>query len=133
MDGPLPLAVVFFAVLGLIGLTRALGFVARPVLSGPDEAHGLAQSISGGFIPVQTIVATDGGGALLRDGAGRIAIIAPIGAHFLVRLNDGSWIVRQAPDGQVAISGTDFACRLALGSAAQQWVNAVDGIGSPAT
>lgn len=130
MGGPLPLAVALLAVLALIGLTRLLGFVARPALSGADEAHALAQSIPGGFIPVQTMVATDGDGALLRDAAGRIAVVAPIGAHFLVRLNEGNWTVRVSPEGQLAISGTDFACQLMLGVAAREWLEASTGIGS---
>lgn len=129
MAGPLPLAVAVLAVLALIGLTRMMGFVARAALSEAGEAENLAQSLPGGFIPVQTLVATDGGGALLRDETGRIAVVAPIGAHFLVRLNEGDWVVQGHPNGRLSISGTDFVCRLALGSAARQWLTVLNGIG----
>ncbi len=129
MAGPLPLAVAVLAVLALIGLTWMMGFVARPVLTDAGEAESLVQSLPGGFIPVQTMVATDGAGAVLRDATGRMAVVAPIGAHFLVRLNEGDWVVQEHPNGQLSISGTDFVCRLALGSAARQWLTVINGIG----
>lgn len=132
MGGPLPLAVALLAVLALIGLTRMLGFVVRPALAGAGEAESLAHSIPGGFASVHTDLATDGAGALLRDASGRIAVIAPIGAHFLVRLNEGDWVVQEAPDGQLAITGGDFACRLALDGTARQWLGALNGPGSAA-
>jgi hypothetical protein len=132
LGGPLPLAVAFLAVLALIGFARLLCFADRTSLSGAGEAHGLAQSIPGGFIPIQTTEATDGAGALLRDATGRIAVVAPIGAHFFVRLNEGDWIVEESPAGQLSIFGKDFACQMALGSAAQQWLEAINGGGGAA-
>ncbi|MEO5707603.1 MAG: hypothetical protein ABIT10_10630 [Alteraurantiacibacter sp.] len=126
MDGPLPLAAALLAVVALIGLARVLGFVARPLLSGPGEAEELAQTLPGGFISCRTELVSDHSGALLRDASGRIAVVAPVGAHFLVRLYDGDWSVTQAPDGQILIAGADFSCRFRLDRGAQNWFDPTD-------
>lgn len=130
MEGPLPLAVALLAVIALIGLTRLLGFVARPSLSGADEAEALAQAIPGGFNSTHTDLATDGAGALMHDAEGRIALVAPIGTHFYVRLDQGDWVAEQASNGQLAITGRDFACRLAMDGNAARWAAALQGTGS---
>lgn len=126
MTGALSLALALFAVLALIGLARGLGFVARPSLAGPLEAEELAQTLPGGFIATFIELAIDGGGALLRDRSGRIALIAPIGAHFLVRLYESEWSVTQACDGQLAIVGSDFSCHLKFAAPVLQWLGAMD-------
>jgi hypothetical protein len=125
MDGPWQLALALPAVIALIALTRLLGFTARPVLAGFEEVRALVQSLPGGFAASRIDLAIDGGGALARDAAGRVAVVAPIGAHFLVRLNDGGWIARSAPGGQLAITGSDFACSLALDARAGDWLEAI--------
>lgn len=122
MAGPLPLAVALLAVLGLVLLAHALGFSRRAVLTGPDEALALVQSLPGGFVPGDMILDRQGGGAVLRDRHGRIAVVAPVGVHFLARLADGSWHVAGGADGKVAIRGSDFSAQLDLGADGPRWL-----------
>ncbi|MXO60312.1 hypothetical protein GRI89_12260 [Altererythrobacter salegens] len=51
-----------------------------------SEAVRLANEISGGFHPVATLLSVTRTAALLRDGADRLALVAPCGAHFVSRL-----------------------------------------------
>lgn len=121
MSGPVPLALSLVAVLALIGLTYALGFARRGTLSGSDHAFSLAQSLPGGFLPAEIILARDGCGAVLRDRDGRLAVIAPIGAHFLVRPVERGLHVRRSHSGAVAIQGRDFFAELDLGGDGDAW------------
>ncbi len=121
MSGPLPFALALLAVAALILLTRVLGFRRQGTLGGTEEAEALAQSLPGGFLPVRITIAHGGDGALLCDGAGRVAVVAAVGAHFLVRMADKSWAVHQVSDGRLAVAGGDFSCQLQLGNAHDEW------------
>lgn len=125
MGGPLPLAVALLAVMGLVGLVHLLGFGEDPSLAGTREAEEIAQTLPGGFVATETVLAKDGSGALLRDASGRIAVVAAIGSHFLARLLEYDWAVALADNGQLAIAGEDFSCRLSLDGSAPHWFKAM--------
>ncbi|TIX49365.1 hypothetical protein [Alteraurantiacibacter aquimixticola] len=74
------------AVLFLIGLARWLGFAGKPQLTDEAEAAALAASLPGGFAARDIALDCVGHGALLADADGRVAVIIPHGAHFMVRL-----------------------------------------------
>lgn len=121
MSGPVPLALSLVAILALIGLAYLLGFNRRGTLAGPDHAVLLAQSLPGGFLPSSIILARDGGGALLRDQLGRLAVIAAVGAHFLIRPFEPGWLVRRSDGGALTIKGRDFSAELDLGGDGEAW------------
>ena len=121
MAGLLPVVLALVAVLALVGLTRWLGFDRRGVLPGPQQASALAQTLPGGFRVAEVIVARDGRGALLRDAQDRIALVAPIGAHFLVRMAESGWHLRREGGDGLAISGKDFSTFLDLGPDCDPW------------
>ncbi len=80
------------AIAMLTGLAWAMGFRSDPML---DEAAAIAEAEGriAGFRAAFVQLAEDGRGALLRDSAGRLAIIMPLG---------DSWLVRRIPaDAQV--------------------------------
>lgn len=121
MSGPLPLAVALFAVLALVLLTYLLGFTQGARLAGPEHAATLAQSLRGGFAPCDIVIARDGGGALLHEREGRVAVIAAVGAHFVVRQAEPGWSVREAGAGYLAVDGGDFSAILDLGNDSRRW------------
>ncbi|MXO70920.1 hypothetical protein [Alteraurantiacibacter buctensis] len=131
MSGPLPLALALLAVLALVALAHWLGFSRAAKLSGPDHATALAQSLPGGFSPVDLAISRDGGGALLRDASGQVAIIAPVGAHFVVRLPANRFYARPAGKGLIEVRGEDFAALLDLGEEGARWLAILSGA-SPA-
>lgn len=122
MSGPLPLALALFAVLALVGLSHVLGFNQSSALGGPDHAKALAQSLPGGFSPRDVLMAQDSKAALLRDQRGRVALVAPMGAHFLVREAEASWQVRQGHSGRLTIRGSDFSADVDPGSEGASWL-----------
>lgn len=121
MAGLLPVVLALFAVLALVGLTRWLGFSRPAVLAGPEQARALAQSLPGGFRVADVIVARDRRGALLRDAQDRLALVAPIGAHFLVRTAETGWHLAREDGGRLAISGKDFSTIIDLGPDCGTW------------
>ncbi len=127
MGGPLPLALALLAVMALVALTHWLGFTGAGRLAGPDEAASLAQSLPGGFTPSRITLAREGAGALLRDRQGRVAVIAPVGAHFLVRSQGPSWQVKRTTDVHLDLRGADFAAILDLGPETDHWFTVLAG------
>lgn len=122
VSGPVPLALSLVAVLALIGLAHVLGFSRRGTLAGSDHASSLAQGLPGGFLPCEIILARDGSGAVLRDRDGRLAVITPIGAHFVVRPVEPGIELRRLHRGAVALRGRDFSAELDLGSDGEDWI-----------
>src|SRR5688572_17886213 len=133
MGGPLPLALTLLAVMGLIGLVHLAGFVAQPSLDGMTEAAELARGLPGGFVATEVALAEDGRGALLCDAQGRVAVVAPLGAHFVVRLRDQDWRVAREFPGQLSITGRDFSCSLRLGAREPPWLGAFPHSGAATT
>jgi len=125
MGGTLPLALSLLAVAALIGLARWLGFVKQGRLADFREAEELADSLPGGFRAVATVLDQSGAGALLRDAMGRIAVVAPKGAHFIIRLVAPGWRAQIIGADVIQLSGPDSACRLTIGPAASDWLDAV--------
>lgn len=78
------LAGVIFLV--LVAKYLALGSDAR--IADEAEARELADNALCGFSASETVLATGGKGALLRDGQGQIMLLAPHGARFAARLLD---------------------------------------------
>lgn len=121
MSGVVPLILSLVAVLVLIGFVHVLGFSQRGILAGPDHAVLLAQNLPGGFHPSDIILARDGGGALLCDQQGRLAVVAPIGTHFVVRPVEPGWQVRKLDGGTVAIRGDDLSAEFELDDERGAW------------
>ena len=128
MSGPLPLALALVAVLALIGLSRVLGFNRSGALGGADHATALVQNLPGGFAPHDILFAQDSRGALLRDIRGRVALVAPMGAHFLVREAEPGWQVLQGNAGRLIIRGSDFTVDINPGIAAASWLAILAGL-----
>lgn len=126
MSGPMPLALALAAVLALILLTHWLGFSRGATLSSTDEAAELAQCLPGGFAPTEAVLAKDRRAALLRDELGKVVLVAPVGAHFLVRSVEVGWAIRQSDTARLQIEGSDFTAELSLGPACQHWLDAVE-------
>ncbi|WP_305097389.1 hypothetical protein [Croceibacterium aestuarii] len=85
------------AVASLTWLAFRFGFSGRPQFHDGAEAERLADEISGGFRPVATLLSASRSAALLRDEDDRLALVAPSGAHFVVRLlSPSSSIVRRS-------------------------------------
>jgi len=84
------------AIAMLTAIAWAMGFRSDPVL---DEAAATAEAQGrlAGFRAADVQLATDGRGALLRDAAGRLALILPLGDGWLVR--------RIPPDARVRYKG----------------------------
>jgi len=92
------------AIAVLTGLAWAMGFRSDPVL---DDAAARAE-VEGrlaGFGAVSVQLAADGRGALVRDAAGRLALILPLG--------DG-WLVRRVP-ADARLIYTDGVLHVVLG------------------
>lgn len=74
----------------VMGVSR-LGFAREARLAGEEEAREIASHAPGGFVPVAIALDREGRGALLRDAGGRIVLLAPHGAHFIVQdLGEGA-------------------------------------------
>lgn len=121
MSGPLPLAVALFAVLALVLLTYLLGFTRSGKLAGPGHAVSLAQSLRGGFDPCDIVLSLDGCGALLHEREGRVAVVAAVGAHFVVRQAETGWSVSEAGTGRLVVKGSDFSAIFELGEDTPRW------------
>lgn len=120
MNGLLPLLGAGLAVALLMLLAARLGFRGVPQLSCADEARQLATSLSGGFKAVELALDQKLHGALLSDHCGRVALIAPFGAHFLARE-----LAPRAPcerlGGQLTFRIDGRELRLDLGDEANRW------------
>lgn len=84
-----PLLISAIAITVLTGFAWALGFRNAPVLNAA-AAIAEAEGRLAGFQAASVALASDGRGAVLRDAAGRIALVLPLG--------DG-WVVRRLPPG----------------------------------
>jgi len=72
------------AIAMLTAIAWVMGFRSEPVL---DDAAAIAEAEGrlSGFRAASVQLAADGRGALLRDAAGRLALILPLGDGWLVR------------------------------------------------
>lgn len=116
------------AVAFLIVLAWKLGFSGRPELADQAHARALADEVPGGFEAVAVALDRTRCAALLRDASGRIVLIAPAGAHFVVRrLGPGSKAACEG--GRLTVSGSGVSASLDLGREAGDWAEAIAGLG----
>jgi len=108
-----------------------LGFVREARLAGEEEARDIAGLAPRGFEPVALALDRDGRGALLRDAAGRIVLLAPHGAHFVVRELDPP-ARAQAHGGMLSLMcerHTTSLVSLDLGDSAPDWAARISALG----
>ena len=122
MNAVAPLLLAILSVMALVVLVRVLAPTHIPQLSSPAEAAMLADWLPGGFAVAACALDRAGHGAVLRDATGRMAVVAPLGAHFVVRLVDTA---RAAGNGWLELRGGDMACQLDLGPEAAAWAQAI--------
>lgn len=114
------LAAVYF----LIVLAWWLGFRGAPQLVDEAHARSLAHEVPGGFDAVAVALDRSGHAALLRDAAGRIALVAPAGAHFVAQLlAPGTTVTRKLQ--RLKVSAHKVSVSLDLGQAADDWADAI--------
>ncbi|OJW68741.1 MAG: hypothetical protein BGO57_14105 [Sphingomonadales bacterium 63-6] len=75
-------------VLFLVLVAKYLGLGSDARIADEAEARELADNALCGFSASEIVLASGGKGALLRDGQGRIMLLAPHGAQFAGRLLD---------------------------------------------
>lgn len=113
------------AVTLLVLLAWKWGFAGAPELSGEEEARALADEVPGGFAATAVALDRTGNGALLRDEAGRMVLVAPAGAHFIARLL-GPGIRVERSEGELVLRGGGISVRLDLGPEATGWAQAIE-------
>jgi hypothetical protein len=126
MNALLPMIGAGIAVALLVLLAARLGFRDVPRLAGPNEASDIAASLPRGFVTADIGLDRDLRGALLADPRGRIAVIAPFGAHFIARELAPHAVVERN-DCVLHITINDLRLRLDLGDAAQAWQGRIAG------
>ena len=116
------------AVVALVLLAAKFGFSGRPALIDEDEARLLASEVPGGFEAERIALDRSRCGALLSDGAGRIVLVAPCGAHFVARLlGPGAQI--DAVDGRLTVRDAALAATLELGDETDDWAKLLAALG----
>jgi hypothetical protein len=116
------------AIAGLIWLAFRFGAQEAPTLLDESEACSIANELSGGFEGEEIAFDLARKGALLRDRAGRIALVAPCGAHFLSRLLSGRSSVLRDGTCLIVRDGS-LTATLDLGADAGDWERAINGLG----
>ena len=124
MPGPLFLAGAAVAVLVLIALSARFGHHGTATLDDEVEAREIADTLPGGFVARSAVLSADGTAALVRDGEGRVALVAPHGAHFVAHLLwPSDSVERNGAVLRIQCGARDVA--LDLGAAAGEWHDAV--------
>jgi hypothetical protein len=108
------------AVAGLVILARRLGFSGRPEPLDEEQARTLAAEVPGGFDAVRVTLDRAGTAALLHDAGGRIVLVVPAGAHFIVRLLSPT-VRADAADGRLTVHDGSLAAALDLGVETEDW------------
>lgn len=104
----------------LIALAALYGHGGTAVLENEEEARAVADTLPGGFDAATCVLDANSEGALLRDEAGRIALVAPHGAHFVPHLfNTGDRARLIGERLEVTIGSRRYALR--LGAVAEEW------------
>lgn len=112
----------------LIWLAFRFGAQEAPTLRNEVEALAIANELPGGFASEEIAIDRARKGALLRDRDGRIALVAPCGAHFLSRLLSSHSSVRRDGTCLVVRDGSIVAA-LDLGDDASNWERAIKVLG----
>jgi hypothetical protein len=112
----------------LVLLSWKWGFAGPPELRGEEEARALADEMPGGFTPIALSLDRARHGALLRDEAGRVVLVAPAGAHFVARLLRPG-IKVDLDEGELVLRGRGISARLDFGPEAADWAKAIERLG----
>ncbi|MEY2883945.1 MAG: hypothetical protein RL490_1669 [Pseudomonadota bacterium] len=114
--------VSLFGIITLVLLARALGFAKSPRLADGSEARQIAGDALPGFHPVDAAVATDGRGALVSGGDGRVALVKPFGDRWVVRIVNGAEAEVAAGRLRLTLPELMFpTAEIDLGAAAPAW------------
>jgi hypothetical protein len=123
MEGPLPVLGAGLAVLLLVLLAYRIGFRGTPQLEGKAEALALAQTLPGGFSADTILLTTDRRHALLADGAGRIALVSPHGAHFIARLFSNGAVIPLPLQQSLDLGFGHGLARIVVGEQLPEWLD----------
>jgi hypothetical protein len=116
---------LLFSILGvalLVWLARAMGFARTPRIDDAGLAGRLAADALPGFRPADVALSSDGAGALVAAGDGRVALVRPLGDRFVVRPLVGADVARSGTVLRVRPAEALFPeTALDLGDAALAW------------
>lgn len=133
MDSPALLQFVgsLVAILALAWTARWLKLGPQPRLQDEAEARLAADEAVSGYSPVSIALDRDGGGALMRDAAGRPLLLRPHGTHFAGRILAAGAGARIDGDALVIDSGERRygEARLTVPDP-QQWARTIDALGT---
>ncbi len=117
------------AVLLLVFVAWRLGFGDEPEVADKAEARELADNALCGFEAAEIALDRAGRGALLRDGNGRIMLLAPHGNHFIGRLLDARTVARMHADRLEITTGEQRVATAALDVAdAEAWCRTINSL-----
>ncbi|HEX9807240.1 MAG TPA: hypothetical protein VGA34_10120 [Alteraurantiacibacter sp.] len=119
------------AIAALVAIAWWLGLGGTARISNADEARELADNAVCGFEPAEIALDADGHGALLRDPAGHIMLLAPHGIHFAARML-GQEATARLNGERLTVSTGERRLRpitLDLGAQALAWCRRIEGIG----
>ena len=115
---------IFVGILAVISLAlfaRALGFATAPILDAATARVEAAAALLG-FVPGEVALDAAGRGALVAARDGRLALVRPLGDHWVVRLLDNAAVELAPPHLTLRLSEPMFApTRLDLGGDAARW------------
>ncbi len=106
----------------LVMVARGFGFARQARLADAAEAGRIAAEALPGFRPAEVALAADARGALVAAGDGRVALVAPLGDRWVVRLANGA--ATEVAGDTLTLRLREFlfpATRLELGPAAALW------------
>lgn len=124
MGGPLPLLLAALAVSGLVALAWAAGFRGNAQLENEAEARELAANLPGGFAGRDVLLSADRRHALVSEARGRLALIAPHGAHFTALLCTDATAEEEA--GHLVLRLRGRTCQIDAGERAGAWLNRLE-------
>jgi hypothetical protein len=117
------------AVAFLVLLAWRLRLGGEPEIAGETEARELADNALCGFQATEIALDRAGRGALLRDAAGRIVLLAPHGNRFVGRLLDARASARLRDDRlEVTTGERRFAAAVLDIANAAAWCRAIDAL-----
>lgn len=130
--GSLPVLVgIVVAVIAMVMLAGKFGFSAEPTAPDAAEIEALLEGLPGGFTCLLQASCLDSANLVALDERGRVALIAPHGAHHFVQMVDAS--------SQILVEGKVFTIehkgrrfRFDAGENTGQWRNALCFVGDSA-
>ncbi len=114
--------VSIFGILTVVLLAYSLGFAKAPRIADAAAAQRLAVDAIHDFRPTEAVVASDGRGALVAAGDGRIALVRPFGDRWVVRIVNGA--ASEIHGGKLRLKPAETMfppAEIDLGAAAAAW------------